>query len=399
MKSIKKYLQKELDGVMISEKELEIIKTLIDFHLYGKCGNLDKLNDQRITVRHLLDNSFYKQLKCKIDDTRIQKSLKAKENMLNITKTLLSQDINYYQELSDITGVEIPEIEKVFRSKKLFLEYDNEVYIELGKRILKIEENEKSKNKRMQKLKTYDEFLAFYLNSRHRCGVTGDKIQNTLHNFIKDIEENDFANYYPEDILEQLSARGEELKRLKPGKNFVAIRDSEIIKIVKPEINKVTSYEHSKLELVIEFFKYNGNIEEMAKTSKYFFGYNSILSSLMLKNLEVILTEEAYEKLENYLEIEKQYQTITYRNRLDLVKNMVDEFFFKYNGNLFALMEKHGNEELVLRLLSDKLVIKCFEKHGEVMSERISLILEEYRDKEYVFKTLKKVKTPNTESV
>jgi len=399
MQKIKKYLRKEVKGglVLITEEEKIIIEKLVKFYFEGILeGDIEEFDLQRIKVKLLLDIPFYKELGREIDKLRIVKALEDKQKSLGVIKILLSNDIKTFDELSTISNLSVKEIKSIFQNQKLILEYGEDIFVRLGDKLSVLEDNEREVirrkelekrevEKKIKKYRQFDSFLWIYLNSRYRSS----DIAYFPNNYIKTVQNyllsDEFRENYPEDIIEQLRLKGAELKYNKERGSFVVVRDSRIIKIVKPEILQVSQFVLGKLELVANFFEYFGNVERMAANSKKFPSYNSILSSLMLPELGDYLTEEAYMKLNKYLSLEKNYQSLNYINRLELVRDS----FIKYSGNLYSIVNDKDEEEIALRMLSDKLVKQIA---GEELYNRTLAMLDEYSDKRYVIDELNKVK-------
>ena len=397
MRDISLYVRKGVRSgkTIISDSEKAIIQKLVDFY-FGEIQveNLKELNSQRVSVERFLDVAFYKELKEEIKKARITEELVDKQKLINVIKLLLSENIKSYDELSRISNLSIKEVRRILKNQKLILECgeDNVPILEEKIKILRqqeyLDDLQKSKDEtKAKRFKQFDEFLFVYLNSRYRSSdlhyflntcATADTVQVNL-------SKDEFRENYPEGILEQLKMKGEELKHTKPAKNRVIIRDRRLIEIVKPEITQVEQYILTKLELVRDFFEYFGNIERMVIDSKKFLNYNSILSSLMSPELKEYLTEEAYIRLVKYLSIEKNYQSLNYVKRLEFVRDN----FIKYSGNLYTVVENKDEEEIALRMLSDKLVKQIA---GEEIYNRVLTMLDEYKDKRYVIDELGKVK-------
>lgn len=402
MHDISLYVRKGVRSgkTIISDSEKAVIQKLVDFY-FGEIQveNLKELNSQRVSVERFLDVTFYKELKAEIKKARITEELVDKQNLINVIKLLLSENIKSYEELSRISNLSIKEVRRILKNQKLILECgeDNVPILEEKIKILRqqeyLDDLQKSKDEtKAKRFKQFDEFLFVYLNSRYRSSdlhyffntcATADTVQVNL-------SKDEFRENYPEGILEQLKMKGEELKHTKPAKNRVIIRDRRLIEIVKPEITQVEQYVLTKLELVRDFFEYFGNIERMVIDSKKFLNYNSILSSLMSPELKEYLTEEAYIKLIKYLSIEKNYQSLNYVKRLEFVRDN----FIKYSGNLYTVVENKDEEEIALRMLSDKLVKQIA---GEEIYNRVLTMLDEYKDKRYVIDELGKVKVKTME--
>lgn len=402
MHDISIYLRKGVRSgkTIISDSDKAIIQKLVAFY-FGKIEveNLKELNSQRVSVERFLDVAFYKELKSEIKKARITEELVDRQKLINVIKLLLSENIKSYDELSRISNLLIKEVRRILKNQKLILECgeDNVPILEEKIKILRqqeyLDDLQKSKDEtKAKKFKQFDEFLFVYLNSRYRSSdlhyflntcATADTVQTNL-------SKDEFRENYPEDILEQLKMKGEELKHTKPSKNRVIIRNRRLIEIVKPEITQVEQFILTKLELVRDFFEYFGNIERMVVGSKKNLNYNSILSSLMSPELKEYLTEEAYIKLIKYLSIEKNYQSLNYIKRLEFVRDN----FIKYSGNLYTVVENKDEEEIALRMLSDKLVKQIA---GEEIYNRVLTMLEEYKDKRYVIDELAKVKVKTME--
>lgn len=399
MLKIRKFLRKEVknNGILITEEDKLIIEKLVDFYFNGVLtDDIDELNLQRVKVKLLLDIPFYKEVGREIERVRIAKALEEKQKSFDVIKILLSNDIKSFEELSEITNLSVLELKKIFENQQLFLEYGEDVFVSLGEKISVLEEyerqivlqQEKQKRedeKKMKNFKQIDDFLWIYLNSRYR----NSDITNFANNYIKRVQavilKDEYRENYPEDIIDRLRLKGDELKFNKERGSNVVVRDYKIIKIVKPEIIQVSQYILGKLELVASFFENFGNIEKMAGKSKNFPSYNSVLSSLMLPELEDYLTEEAYFKLNKYLNIEKNYQSLNYVKRLELVRDS----FIKYSGNLYRVVENKDEEEIALRMLSDKLVKQIA---GEEIYNKVLAMLDSYSDKRYVIDELIKNK-------
>lgn len=402
MHDISLYVRKGVRSgkTIISDSEKAVIQKLVDFY-FGEIQveNLKELNSQRVSVERFLDVTFYKKLKAEIKKARITEELVDKQKLINVIKLLLSENIKSYDELSRISNLPVKEVRRILKNQKLILECgeDNVPILEEKIKILRqqeyLDDLQKSKDEtKAKRFKQFDEFLFVYLNSRYRSSdlyyflntcATADTVQVNL-------SKDEFRENYPEGILEQLKMKGEELKHTKPAKNRVIIRDRRLIEIVKPEITQVEQYVLTKLELVRDFFEYFGNIERMVIDSKKFLNYNSILSSLMSPELKEYLTEEAYIKLIKYLSIEKNYQSLNYIKRLEFVRDN----FIKYSGNLYTVVENKDEEELALRMLSDKLVKQIA---GEELYNGVLTMLEEYKDKRYVIDELARVKVKTME--
>lgn len=394
-KDIKNYLKNERikEWKTLSDYYKDILNKLIEFYFDDiKVENLTKLKQELESVKYLLSDSFYQKLTEKIEADKMKKILEEKENSCKTIKILLLNDIKSYEELSNISGLTIEEIKKILKSKKLVLEYDENTFIKIGEKVSILDETEAQKKeipeeKRRTILMEFDEFFDIYLNSRYasEC-LMPSHCRYPLKSIYKYLKKDEYKENFPEDILEQLAIKGNELKYTHDRKDSVVIRDAKIIKIVKPEITNATPFILSKLELVTQFFEYFGNIEKMTKEIDSIPSYNSILSSLMLPQLREYLTDEANLKLSKYLDIEKMYQSINYIKRVGLVRSV----FLKYSGNLYSLIDNKDEEELVLRILSDKIVKQEF---GEDIYNKTLILLEEYKKKSYVIEELQKVKT------
>lgn len=391
MIKINKYLRKEVKNgsILITEDEKLIVEKLVEFYFNGTLNDdIEELDLQRKQVKLVMDVSFYKEVGREIDKIKIAKTLKMKQKTINIIQILLSNDIKTFSELSDVSKLSIPELKQILHNKSLISEYEENIFIALGEKLSVLDASEKENLKyktqelkkekdKLIKLKLYDEFIWEYLRSRKRyCDMKGfswEFLRTMRANIISD----EYRENYPVDIIEKLNIKSNELKSCKAtGKNLV-IRDRKIIEIVKPEINKVSPFILSKLELVVMFFENFGNIERMTASNDFLPSYNSVLSSMLLPELKDYLTSDAYTKLTRYLTVEKTYQTLNYTSRLDMVLDV----FCKYSGNIYSIINDNDNEELVLRILSDKLVKKIA---GDELYNKVLEKLDDYNSKRYV---------------
>lgn len=399
MAKINRYLRKEVKNgnILITEDEKLIIEKLIEFYFNGALtDSVEQLDLQRKKVKLLIDISFYKEVGRKIDNIKIAKSLETKRKTIDVMGILLSNDIKTFSELSEVTKLSVSELKEILHNKNLISEYDESVFVALGEKLsvldanekefIKLQNQERRKEKdKLIKLKLFDEFIWIYLRSRNRSSDMVEFPREFIKNIQTTVITDEFKELYPVDIVEQLNRKGAELKACKANGKNVVIRDRKIIEIVKPEISKVPSYVLSKLELVVMFFEYFGNIERMSYNDDTLPSYNSVLSSMLLPDLKDYLKEDVYEKLNKYLSVERTYQNLNYANRLEMVRDVL----IKYSGNLYSIVNDKDNEELVLRMLSDKLVRKIA---GEDIYNKVLIMLEEYKEKKYVIDELMKVK-------
>lgn len=391
MFNINKYLRKEYKNgaeLQVNDENIKIITNIVSI-VQGRetVKDIDVFEQEARSVKYLIIPSEYEKINDFIEKNKIESEINFKEKKLLLIKTILFNDFRNYEELSSRIGLSVKEIRKILQSKTLVSEYSKSAFVKIGEKISVLDDFERKKEaderyskKRLYKLKSYDEYVWLYLNSREKISVVRtSKTMPAL--FRRDIESGELSDNYPKDILKKIEEKSDFLNRHKDKKNSQLIRNYKMIDIVKDDVLYANTYIINKLKLVLTYFSYFGNIERMLENEEDLASYNSVLSSLMLPELEDYLKKDAYLKLNKYLEVEKMYQSTIYGKRVDLVRNN----FLEYSGNLYFGLENCDNKELVLYLLGDKIVREQF---GEDIYNRVIEILNAYDDKKYVIDEL-----------
>lgn len=124
------------------------------------------------------------------------------------------------------------------------------------------------------------------------------------------------------------------------------VKDPKYRQLIKPNVIKVSKYEHELIKRVSVFLENDGNSTKAAINSEY--KLNELLTSLNDEKLKNLLLENVYNKLHEFLEID----SILTQNRISECKNLIKTVIlatYEEKGNLKRIEEKTGYSEIVIR--------------------------------------------------
>jgi len=347
-------------------------------------------NVQSIMIPH-----YNKILKKLIRQGREIEKLEEQNRILSIILVFLHNDFKNYQELQEATGCDYKTLNKILHKKiqlrKVLTEETTNRVIEKVE-LLDLKEKERLELKNtISEIRSYDEYFEILLNSRYNCIEMRE--QTGIERSVLDLRfQNGFIEkYYPPEFIEDIKNKMATTNIVKAHlkSNISILKDPRFIKLVKPEVIKVTSYDLKLLNMVQLLFDFHGDIAKIITQNPKIPNYSYALSCVMDKRLEEILNEESYHLLQRTLQAEQNFCALKIPEKQNLIETTV-QYYYIMNGNIMSLLDRMEiSKEEVFRILSDNLVEKTY---GQDISQMIQASIKEYEEKEFVIKKLQQSK-------
>jgi len=237
----------------------------------------------------------------------------------------------------------------ILNNRKLILRlYDQEIW----KRIVKIKEENEKILQEQEYEQLMNNILIFMITSLYNYDEICEKlyiIRDTLTDMINNEEY--IKNHFGIHMLEKLK-KAREIRRNLANDNILSSSTNEIVKdpkyrqIVKPNVIKVSKYEHQLIKKVAVFLEYDGDSKNAAINSSY--PLNEIITSLADPKLKGLLLEDVYEEVQELLEIE----SILTQNRMVECKALIGNVVLSVHrekGNINRIKRNIGYSEAVIR--------------------------------------------------
>lgn len=329
----------------VPENNLEIIARDLDCRydtlLY------DYLKNENLILA-VMGEATLLQVKTKLSKIEKQKKLQKKQDIIDV-----------YLQFLQIPSFDLEEIAKELHYLPA---YFKQGYLENEERQKDLNKNIKKEVKeKFQKCKEYEKLLRkrkkidkqllilqTYANSRYSVTELKNRFGHgiTIANMVKEYETLS-GKKIDSDLKEKIETRLEQSKEIKPQrriggtKDFYIIEQECLVALVKEEILGCSKYQMSLLITAEAYLSTYGNMKKTINLLEK--NYNTVYTSLIDPNLELLLKPEVYAQICSYLQIENilSGNGVSGKEKRHFIENVVMEFF-NNNGIIETVVQKTG---------------------------------------------------------
>ena len=288
------------------------------------------------------------QVKTKLSKIEKQKKLQKKQDIIDV-----------YLQFLQIPSFDLEEIAKELHYLPA---YFKQGYLENEERQKDLNKNIKKEVKeKFQKCKEYEKLLRkrkkidkqllilqTYANSRYSVTELKNRFGHgiTIANMVKEYETLS-GKKIDSDLKEKIETRLEQSKEIKPQrriggtKDFYIIEQECLVALVKEEILGCSKYQMSLLITAETYLSTYGNMKKTINLLEK--NYNTVYTSLIDPNLELLLKPEVYAQICSYLQIENilSGNGVSGKEKRHFIEKVVMEFF-NNNGIIETVVQKMG---------------------------------------------------------